>query len=315
MNVKAVCRTMVPVISVAAVAAVTVAVLSGFSEEAKGSSTELAAYPEIPTAEYMNVSAPQRGTVSLDKSGLSAQQLMDWMKSSGMNFVLESGHLPKDKTYSVHLNNVSPDSAIEAVATALGMAWTKKGDVYVLKPSSFDFTPFFHEGNQSLPFPNGQMLPMNPERFFKEEEMKNFQGFKFEMDEKSISKMKKLMEEDLANIKPFTSEEWKKIEKDLAELRLNQQSMQDEVRSGVFKDLKELKALEVPGVFIRGEQIEKLISSLSQVQKEKMKKNGYLTADDLNSDQRKLLGELPKEGTFEIRLSTEKGEIVLRGGK
>jgi hypothetical protein len=53
-----------------------------------------------------------------------------------------------------------------------------------------------------------------------------------------------------------------------------------------------------------------LLNSLTPAQQEKMKKQGYLTLEDLNADQKKLIGN--PTGTFEISVSVDGKSLTIK---
>lgn len=74
----------------------------------------------------------QSKSLSVDFKSAKASQILDWMRKSGINFVVETTDVPSDKTYSVHIEGKSKEQVVEAIASALGLNATKKGDIYNL---------------------------------------------------------------------------------------------------------------------------------------------------------------------------------------
>ncbi|MBS1724623.1 MAG: hypothetical protein JSS66_16900 [Armatimonadetes bacterium] len=79
------------------------------------------------------LSVDQDKNVTMDFTNAPAQQVLDWLKKSGVNFVVETTTIPKDKRLTVHVKSQPMDKAVAAVADALGLGMTKKGDIYTLR--------------------------------------------------------------------------------------------------------------------------------------------------------------------------------------
>ena len=72
--------------------------------------------------------------LSVDFNNAKASEVMDWMRKSGVNFVVETSDIPKDKTFSIHLKGQSKEQVVEAIASVMGLNASKKGDIYTLTP-------------------------------------------------------------------------------------------------------------------------------------------------------------------------------------
>ncbi len=271
------------------------------------------------------VTVDQDHRVTMDFDSATPQQVLDWLKKAGINFVAETSTLPKDKRLTVHLKDQPADKALEAVAEALGLSYTKKGDVYSLKPG----------------FP-GAFSVMSPGQNFEWKELppsmnglgpgdaKQWKEWSQELKDslKDLPKGNwqfKEMPEGTFNLKemPQIKELLQKQLKEMPELKMRLKQMPDvqkelgdaKVREQVEKALKEvpdMKKLVLPKLEFGVGDIGKLVESLTPQQWDLSKSKGYLTPDDLTPDQRKMLGTIGSGGDFTITFQKEGKTVTFK---
>lgn len=76
--------------------------------------------------------AQQDAQVTKSFTNASAKDVINWLRSQTDNLVIDTTELP-DRKLTMNVKGQDLDDVIEAVATALNMGWTKKGDIYVLR--------------------------------------------------------------------------------------------------------------------------------------------------------------------------------------
>lgn len=262
----------------------------------------------------------QDGKVNIDFDNASASDVLSWMKSAGVNFVVETSEVPKDKKLTVHIKGQPMDKAIESIADALGMTWTKKGQIYTLKNG---------EGvinwNTISPDKNGQWKifsePLGGEDWEKFRE--DLKGFKFDADTFPSTKILKLdgkefkvLQEKLKEM-PGLKLELDKLkgfrEFDAKDLEKLKEPFKEMPRLKLELDkLKDLKLPDMSGVKIGLGTIGKLAESLTPEQIAKNEKNGHLTFEDLTPEQRDMLGDWSKDSQFTITVSRDGKTVTIK---
>lgn len=237
-------------------------------------------------------------SVPLSVDGMTAAQLIEWMKKQGYKFVVETTNLPGDRRFDVQLKGAKESEAIEAIAAALGLRLTKKGEIFVLS-DGFAFLPgeaLFDMKN----LPDGSMF-----REFHIPEIKGEDGlFWF-------------------GGKELTKEQRAEIDKALAEAH---KAMEEAFRSGMLKALTEkevqehLKQLKEGGLHFKGK-------ALTEAQRKEMEqhlkqlKDGSLQfrGEALTEAQKKELEQHLrglKDGALKVRIGEElEGVEGLKPGK
>lgn len=138
-------------------------------------------WPAMPLA-LNPVTVDQNKNVTVDFVNAPASEVLAWLKKAGVNFVIDTEDVPQDKRLTVHIKNQPMDKAIEAIADALGLGWTKKGNIYTLKQGGFgNWTTFSPDSKafKVLGDKDGQTWKFSPEDSKKWEEFGKEMGEKF----------------------------------------------------------------------------------------------------------------------------------------
>lgn len=271
-----------------------------------------------------------------EADGMTAAQLVDWMKKQGYKFVLETTNLPEGTKYEVNLKGAKPDEAIEAIALALDLGWTKKGEVYVLKD----------ELGRHFTWPGEAPELMTPPTEWTEG-MKDF-GHGMQDWAKNIeswAKQHKLDGKQWKDLSPAERAEFEKsmaeLDKALAEMKIQLPKFKDgfmiapdgsKIKFPEFGPMEGFKVFDgsemapLPPLFdkefmdgmntlkIKTANIKELISSLTDSQKKLMKDRGYLTPSDLTDKQRKLLDYKAGDKDFNLTFSVDGEKITIKSG-
>lgn len=203
----------------------------------------------------------QAGKVSLSGDAVTAEAVFAQLRQAGANFVVSDSAMPLDRKLSLNLVDQDPETALKAVAKALGMTVTKEGDVLVLAQGNtpltgmLDWERAFGDRLDVLkPFHDQEGSAETPFNFFLE---------------KSGTSMPNL--DDKA---------WNELFKDIPG-----------VDSAILGAMLRGHALDLEG----------LAKSLTPEQKALHEKQGFLTPEDLTPEQRKMLGTLAgSKGDFEV---------------
>jgi hypothetical protein len=266
--------------------------------------------------------------VSVQFTNATAADVLKWLSKQNVNFVANVDKLPKTKV-TMNVSNVPLHEALESVADALGGSWQVKGSTLIFQ------TGMFH----TMPFPAtklGSMSPFSAKGFGGESFVplsgKEFQQFgklnELQMKdlEKSMSDLKiqmksmpKMDMKGFSELKAFPGEgkafDFKMDPKALAELKsLNGDLFSKDGKTYLFKsdpknpfgDFKKLN-----GMTFKKVDAEKLSKSLSNSQKDLLKKQGYLKFSDLTEAQKTMLfdgstKEMPQDFTFVFSVNGEK---------
>lgn len=247
--------------------------------------------------------------VSGSMQDVSAGKVFEWLRNQGLNFVIDTTDIPSDRKVSVNFKSVDGRTAIESVAEALNLSWTKKGDVYVLKPGHMAFV---------APFMGEKMT--DEERAKLEKEMaelgKRFEGFKaFSMDGKEFDheafakKMeefgKRMGEKFEGKAFVFGPESMEKFEKELAEGLKG------------LEGLKDLDKMIMPKIRLHLDNLKKFFDSLTDEQKKLMERQGHLKPSDLTPAQREMLGGISADDKVNLWFNHDgkKVRIQQEGGR
>ena len=270
-----------------------------------------------------------------EADGMTAPQLIEWMRKQGYKFVLESTDLPKGTRYEVNLKGAKPDDAIQAIAQALNLGWTKKGEVYVLKQGfGIDFGSWNDGGAVLEPMPpmvDGKPSPDWEKRM--EEWSQRRRDFQFngeKLTKEQRAELEKAMQElrkELGNLDGMLPKfvdgfmlmpDGSKVkmptfsDQDLAELKKLKEFkfvMPEMPEMPDLKDLEKFKAFSM-----KTDAIKALIDSLTDSQKKLMKDRGYLKPSDLTEKQRNLVGGLDSDGDLSVTFSIDGKTITIKSG-
>ena len=326
------------------------------------------------------VQAPRGQEVKAEFNNASVQDVLNWLKKQGVNFVVETTDI-KDRRLSLSVSATTREALMEAVADALGFSVTKKDGTYILKKASpfgsmnWETKPdrmFFNDGKplsdkeraeiekkygEGLHFviPPMNLDPEKQKEWEKEwkNQWKDFDGFKFSippMDEKERAKWEKEWKDNVkvfgdgkiyenGKAREMTKEEKAKLEEKMKAWGesfkdfdfekifdgenfkiLTPDKMSKEEKAEFEKEMKKLHEnlkelpgkIEMPRFTIKAEGIAELKKSLTESQKELMKKQGYLKPGDLTEAQRKILNLDSMKGDFSISFSDDGMSITIK---
>ena len=227
--------------------------------------------------------------VSASMNNASMDDVLEWLRRTGVNFVIEAGDPVAKARLNINVNNQPLKDVMESIANAVGGEWKKNGNVYSLRSGhGFAVAPgapgrFFDEGEMRAWGEN--IAPKIREHL---EGLEGMEGFEMRFEE-----MAPLLEKELGAMGP-------EFEKRMLE---------------IMPKLEELKGLELEGgMHLRmfdDESVDKLMKSLTQKQKELMKSRGHLTPEDLSREQKALLEKLGSlRGNLSLHKDGEKLKII-----
>jgi hypothetical protein len=270
--------------------------------------------------------------VSVQFSNATASDVLKWLTKQNVNFVANVDKLPRTKI-SMNVKDVPLHEALETVAEALGGSWSVRGKTLIFQgnifhmyaparvgsTNGFEFKTFGDmKGFSQMDEKQMKAYSLNLKDFPKMDskaldEFKSLHGltqdgkaFEFKtIDPKMLDKLKSL-QGLTKDGKPF---EFKTIDpKAFAELK----SFHGFAKDGKTLNLKsfsELKGLK--GLTFKKIDTEKFLKSLTNSQKDLMKKQGHLKFSDLTDAQKAMIldgpnKELPKDFTFMFNMNGEK---------
>ncbi|MBS1713274.1 MAG: LytR C-terminal domain-containing protein [Armatimonadetes bacterium] len=284
----------------------------------------------VPPRVFDPLETGQDKTLTMDFRNAAAQDVFEWLKKSGVDFVVETGSIPKDKRLTVSIKGRSADEAVEAVAEALGMGVTKKGRTFVLRPEA----PWGLSRSDGKAFmaPQFDKDAMKAWRLYAPDMSKDWEKWsdelkdsfkdlpKTEWNEKDWETFSKGLKDSLKDVP-----KWKglpdggsfdfKEPKDLPPMTWDFKGFDGKEWNDLkglreFKDWKGFK--DFPANAMKFGDIGKLIESLTPEQLKKNKSKGYLTVDDLTSEQRKLLGSFDGDGDFTVRFDKDGKSVTIK---
>jgi len=276
----------------------------------------------IPPKVFTPLEIDQDKNVSMDFKNADAQDVFDWLKKSGVNYVVETGSIPKGKKLTVNIKGRKIGEAVEAIAEALGMGVTKKGETYVLHPGSgwaaytlgdgkaFSVPQLGKDGAKGWQI-SPRDLSQDWEKWSKEFKDSFKDLPKTEWDEKEWEKFSKELKDSLKDIP-----QWKEMPdggkftlKNVPPMKWQFKGLDGKEFKGL-KEWKELKDLHLPEMHFG--DLGKLVESLTPEQLEKNKSKGYLTIDDLTAEQRKMLGSFDGDGDFTVKFEKDGKSVTIK---
>ncbi len=232
-----------------------------------------------------NPAKAQDRTVTLRYEGVKLSVLLEYLKSAGVNYVIESSSIPEDKKFTLILVDVAPDQAFEAIAEAAGLRVSKKNGIFTLS----------------------QGLSINRDFAF---EMPNWNDKQWrEFDDKT---------KEFGNgIRGFTFKglpEGSLDLKELPQLKFDLEKLKGlkDIPKFDFKELPSLKNLKEFKLNEIGD-LDRLIDSLSSKQWEIMKSKGFLSKSDLTPEQLKMLPIIEKNSKFQITIDKDGRKVTFKG--
>lgn len=166
-----------------------------------------------------------QGRLSMSFSDATVGQVLDWLKSKGVDFVVSDEQVDKDSHISINLNN----QPLAAVMDALGRAWNgrfeRQGDIWVFRKGSLEMFSTKAAFPEMAPAPARVLTVPGVPAGSKEEQ---------ELWRKSFDKMN-------------DPKHWAEIEKHMAEIEKNGKVFRYELKAGqrgLTLDGKDLKPLD-----------------------------------------------------------------------
>ncbi len=262
-----------------------------------------------------NKTNDQSVTGSLNQ--VSAQQAIEWLRSKGLNFVIDSTDIPADRKVTINLNNASGEDAVKAVAKALGLGYEMEGKTYVLTPNRHGIHVWGHDLS-----PEDQ-AKMEKEMQGRVKVFMDGDGKEFEKHMEEFGKhMEKWGEEFGRKFENMGKDGFKfELHGDGKEFRMDLDELEKSLKDLKMPSMADLPKL--PRVHVQLPEIQKLLESLTPEQKAQMERDGEITLRDLTPAQREALGmkgdmddvniTISKDGK-RIRIET-KGEHKVRPPK
>lgn len=267
-------------------------------------------------------------------------EVAKWLTDQGVSFVIADEKVASRKIM-VNLVDQPLKDAMEAIGDALGGRWEKNGGVYT-----------FQSGSHFFPMEGGDVKVWNGKdlKDFKVEipkidgkaftwtddkgqsktftmpkiEIPKFDMKEFKFDAKDLKMSeaeRKAFEKHMKDAGEAmkkalqNSKQWKIETKDLPDAKEWKSLDLKELKNlDELKELKELKKLDGKVFTFDHADIQKLIKSLTPAQKEKQKKQGYLTPADLTDAQRKMLGGM-KDGSWSLTFVQDGQTLTIKSGK
>ena len=273
-------------------------------------------------------------SVSVQFNNASAADVIKWLSKQNVNFVANVDKLPKTKI-TMNVNQVPLHEALETVAESLGGSWQVRGTTLIFQTGGLGRSMFAPARIGST---NGyEFKAFGDAKAFSPMDEKRMKAY-----EKSAKDMSEQMKAYSLNLKDFPKMDPKAFE-ELKSLRgLTKDGKAFEFKTmdpKAFEELKALRGLAKDGKALDMKAFtnlkgslgdlkgfgslgfkkvdgEKFLKSLSNSQKDLMKKQGHLKFSDLTSAQKGMLfegspKELPKDFTFMFNANGEK--VVIKG--
>ena len=271
--------------------------------------------------------------VSVQFTNAAASEVLRWLSKQNVNFVANVDNLPKSKI-TMNVSHVPLHEALETVAEALGGSWQIKGSTLVFRRGMFralqlPASPF--GGVKSFSgFPSGDM------KLFSQMDPTQLKAFQLQQKKMSEDLAKQLKDRTFfyGDGKTFTYkfdpkqlEELKALKMDGKAFTMDPKQLEQFKSLGMMRDGKTLNFQWDPknfgelkpfnGFTFKKIDVEKFKKSLTNSQKELMKKQGYLKLSDLTEEQGKMLfdktnGEIKGDVTFVFGSDDQKITIKSR---
>lgn len=267
-------------------------------------------------------SAPTQADSALDKrvtkslDSVTLKEALSALAEQGLSFVVIENDKAQNVRITIHVVDQPLRDVMDAIASAYGGHWSRKGSVYILsdgRNSEAQFAPFEWRGfdrnalgQHELPKDlmkkdSGAAALVLPKELMKDDEMK-LQILNPEIQKKIESATQEAMK-----ARDMNPEMQKKIESAMQEAM--KARVLDSTLMGEPKMLSnEMRLFSFPS----GQNFDKLLGSLTPQQKSLMAKRGYLTPKDLTKTQLGYLGKLPEGADWSVSISIGGKTLKLR---
>lgn len=271
-------------------------------------------------------------SVSVQFNNATASDVLKWLNKQNVNYVANVDKLPKSKI-TMNVSNVPLHEALGAVADALGGSWQVKGSTLIFQAGMFHSLTSapaiagFDHGFTFAPMKGLNFEKMDEKQLKEfEKSMLDFKGQMKTFDLKAMPKMDSKAFSEMKNLHGFSKDgkafEFKMDPKALAEMKKLQGNLflKDGKAMTIKPDGKNpfinMKGFgEMKGLTFKKIDTEKFSKSLSTMQKDLMKKQGYLKFSDLTETQKAMMfdgstKDLPQDFTFTFSVNGER--IVIK---
>jgi hypothetical protein len=268
----------------------TTATLAAVSALVSGAVLEILPEGGPQRAASPSTAATQDRRVTAQFQTAPVAEVMRWLRTQGVNFAASQGELP-DTRITLNIVDQPLRDALRAVAAALGGRWERTGQIYVFRKgpeARFEFDgPDVRV--RSMESDEMQRMSERMRRIFEEGRSRPIEGLDAERFRAMGEEIRKQMEE-------------------------------------MMKDLPSRDRLPAMPKFERGSgpggtrimlgqaDIRKLVEGLTAEQWAKHERQGYLTFEDLTSEQRRHV-TVPSGDTWSLSFSIDGKTLNLRSGR
>jgi len=166
-----------------------------------------------------SVEAVEDTNVSVRFSNARLGTVLNWLEQKGVSFVVDESAIPGDKTVSLNMVNQPLGDVVEAIGSALGGKFEKKGDIYTFRRANLADSIVRYQGQlappriEALPrseakiYSRGLEAPkrieveklrrQNRDEFFKKFESKDFKPFDSETFVREFNRVFPKFEKDV----------------------------------------------------------------------------------------------------------------------
>lgn len=109
------------------------AVLTGLTVGAQQAAPVAQAAPPAPAVQVVAVQEDSGQRVSVDFEHAQVSEVLNWLSKNGASFVAADSELPKDATITMSVKDQPLDEVVDAIASALGGHWERRGGVRVFR--------------------------------------------------------------------------------------------------------------------------------------------------------------------------------------
>ncbi len=261
--------------------------------------------------------------VSVRFEHASAGDVLRWLQKQDVSFIVDESKFDDKARVTLSASNVSLNAITDALASALGGHWELQNGIRVYQKGT-GMRAYTALGNMSSTgaFKNFVMPNINPKTFvfpktgtkLNELEMKGAEnarvrafrdlkgidGKKFELEMKAAEKMRERA------MTEWNSNDGKKWQLQLKEA--------EKARGQALADVKKHQKDWTSAMQNWKLDWKKLLESITDEQREKQKKQGYLKLSDLTPEQRKLLGSsVSEKGTMQLKIGIDGKELIIKG--
>ncbi|HEY0866982.1 MAG TPA: hypothetical protein VGE01_06380 [Fimbriimonas sp.] len=265
--------------------------------------------------------------VSVSFSNAGLPEVLGWMRKQGINFVMDEA-LAKNRRVTLNVVNLPIGKVMDAVAESLEGHWVQRDGIYVFRSGPGFYTQFGSMPAFTVPsVPGSRFDP--PKVDVKVKTLPQGQGWaprafewKFVNDEEIVEKVTKELRQSLRDSKVADEAFWERFSNELAKSLKKNLKERDAIFTDVTKTykidtidpkaLEEIRAKFGSTSISRTMDAKRFSQSLTPVQKELHKKQGYLKISDLTPEQREMLGIKGDGENIELEFRMDGDAIKVR---